>query len=350
MSADAAWCLEKTEHIEPPSIVPLRDAQKWCNFVVLQPTWLPPDCRPCDTGSLRKEAPPSERQKGTEGRADWTDANPSSISLAIQGRERRIRIKQFLYDWAPPAADHPALWESEASPNMLGDGRIGWIGTDYKKNRAASAHLWGTTCETTILEGCFNDDELARVYASFRPVDDTAAREILGTSFADLSYWARYKCRLIKVPYGLWKFERPDVQADYKWYSAEKAPMSATSAFKTPPEWRLDSVCLYGDESNPDQLDYLYVNGNRDRYMWCIEIRHIEKYPGLYPPKLDAHPCKSETKSVGETIVHHAWISDKYGPHDALWQRDQRVCIVERNSATNFSNDKFWQLISTMLA
>ncbi len=86
--------------------VDLRFAQTLTNFLVYVPTWLPEDCSVVKT-TLRPEQPPGRPgsvKAETISQTPWSEANPCSVRVVITGAGRRLRIKEFLYYWAPPAA------------------------------------------------------------------------------------------------------------------------------------------------------------------------------------------------------------------------------------------------------
>ncbi|WP_417905392.1 hypothetical protein [Candidatus Tisiphia endosymbiont of Micropterix aruncella] len=91
-----------------------------------------------------------------------------SLKLYIGDKSRKLSLKQFNYDWSPPAYDYPALWKNhtefsnidipEPVPHLLGNS-IFWIGFNYKNKRAASVTRDRTLIEFTVLEGAFTDQE-----------------------------------------------------------------------------------------------------------------------------------------------------------------------------------------------
>src|SRR5258708_5427454 len=89
------------------------EAQTWANFILMKPMILPAGGEIVDL-SVRPEAPPGRTKGGDqkEQRPDWTNSNRASHRFEVLSRDGRIRAKQFLYDWAPPAFDHPSLWRS----------------------------------------------------------------------------------------------------------------------------------------------------------------------------------------------------------------------------------------------
>jgi hypothetical protein len=345
----ACWKFMTASQVEPPREMPPDQAQVWCNFVLLMPGWLPQDCRHPFTGSLRTEASPG-RSASDQGRPNWTRANTSSFSTVAHGNERRLRIKQFLYDWAPPASDHPSLWGHADKVFSIDSKRVAWLGTDYKKSTAASGILWGTMCEVRVLEGTFKEEELTRIMRELHPVDANAKALITATPFSTLSYWARHRCAMVKVPYGLWKFRRPDENVSYQWLKRSDIKRTLLNMIPNGPEgWQIDSVCVIGELDNPDEIDILYVLGGRDRYMWCATILKPDKVGLSMPPEKDAHPCQTDTLEVAGVTVHHAWLDDSFGPHDVVWEKNSRRYLVESNSAVGFDTNALVKLITPMI-
>src|SRR5262249_36600561 len=116
------------------------EAQPWCNFVVLRPADLPPGLR-VEILSLRPEAPPGRSDAvGQQGRPDWHEHNRCSLRFEVVGAARRLRVKQFLYDWAPPGFAPPCLWKSRNEPFAVGK-NLGWLGTDYRQARGAAVSI-----------------------------------------------------------------------------------------------------------------------------------------------------------------------------------------------------------------
>ena len=95
-------------------------AQAWCNFVLMRRRVLPNGLSE-GKASMRPEAPPGRMaDDAEEARPPWTLSNRSCHRSEYAGGGRRLRIKQFLYDWAPPAFDHPLLWRSRNRPFPVG--------------------------------------------------------------------------------------------------------------------------------------------------------------------------------------------------------------------------------------
>lgn len=108
--------------------------QKQCNFIVFMPTSLPSDLVITEK-SFRKESKSSTNKR---------ENNRSTFRQIFEGVNRRLVIKQFLYDWAPPAYDHPCLWrndeiatkaESPAPRGQFVGNNVIWFGKNYRMEK-----------------------------------------------------------------------------------------------------------------------------------------------------------------------------------------------------------------------
>lgn len=301
---------------EPPTMS-AKEAQAWSNFVVFAPRHVPADCSLAGS-TVRREAPPGRVGDHTAGRTPWTDSNPAAYRLEIVGDRRRIRLKQFLYDWAFPALDHPALWKSETRAVPIDDRHVLWYGRDYKGNPAASARIRRTNIEASVLEGEFTDQELLDVYGSLEPADPGAVEAInRNTPFAHLSYWARHRdAETIAVPLGLWRFHQPP-EATLRWHAAGERAARVGGIEPPATLGRLELDSLAEETSGKSWLgaELSYVDAaDRNREL-RLQMFH-EGYEEA--PERDAHPGRSETISIDDRNVHLAWIDEQYGPFDAI--------------------------------
>lgn len=298
----------------PPAMEPAQ-AQRWCDFVVWRPTSLPAGCDSV-VGTLRREAPPG-RTGDTAGRTPWSDANPSAYRTEISGGGRRLRLKQFLYDWDFPAADHPCLWGGPTRPVEIGDGRVVWLGIDYLRNRAASARMARTTVELSALEGEFGEDEIVALFAALRPAAPEAVPAVLATPFSELSYWARHPVDMVSVPTGVFVCHRrgrgawvaPDDLAAF--LAGQGVPASVGG-------FRADSAATFGDGSGRRELEVVYASASGG------ELRLVAQRTGggrlEFPPRREKHPAKAEVASLGSRPVHLGYVSAEFGACDAWWQ------------------------------
>ncbi|MFH0246487.1 hypothetical protein ACGRHY_29625 [Streptomyces sp. HK10] len=300
----------------PPAIEEAR-AQQWCNFVLWRPSRLPEGCD-LSVGTLRREAPPGRVE--AEGRTPWSDANPSGYRTEISGGGRRLRLKQFLYDWAFPAADHPCLWGSETRPAEIGEGRVVWLGTDYLGHRAASARLARTTVELSVLEGEFADDEIVALFAALRPAVPEAVPRVLATPFAELSYWARHPADMVSVPTGVFRFHRRGREHEGDWTPSEEvtAFLTAQGVPVSAGGFRAESAATFGDGSAVRELEVVYLSVSGGELRLTVQLTGGGRL--AFPPERDKHPATAEVCDLGGRPVHLGYLSAEFGACDAWWQ------------------------------
>ncbi len=313
---DNASALESAPPPVPPS-----DAQVGCNFIIWMPDSPPTGCH-IAPGTLRREAPPGRSE--STGRTPWSQNNPSAYRYEIIGTGRRLRVKQFLYDWAFPALDHPCLWESETRAVPLRGPYVLWFGVDYMKNRAASARLGRTLIEFSVLEGDFTDDEITAVYRSLRPASVEAVAIISQTPFRMLSYWARYpEASMVNVLIGLWKFLRPDKAHEGQWAMDSSGVKALLDEFGLPSSvagFHIDSVARFANSSGQSEVEALYTSGSDQGQELRLIVQAIERGRIEFPPEPEVHPCKRSAAVIGGCEADIAWIDELYGPFDAVWR------------------------------
>lgn len=149
-------------------------AQTYCNFPVLRPRVLPEGCQELDL-QIRPEG---------GGGQDW-----SSVRLTLGGAGRRLRIKQFLWDWCEPWSDTNLQGAGHLATLLSGD--VAWWGTDYKGNQAACLGRLRTQVELSVLEGSFAHNELAALLDSLSPVDPLVVPGLLAAPLHEISYSIR---------------------------------------------------------------------------------------------------------------------------------------------------------------
>ncbi|MEU6406757.1 hypothetical protein [Streptomyces sp. NPDC046985] len=327
----------------PPALAEER-AQEWCNFVLWRPAALPEGCR-TSTGTLRREAPPG--RVPAEGRSPWSDANPSGYRTEISGGGRRLRLKQFLYDWAFPAADHPCLWGSATRPHEIGEGRVVWLGTDYLGHRAASARMARTTVELSVLEGEFADDELVALFAALRPAVPQALPRVLATPFAELSYWARRPAETVSVPTGVFSFHRRGRAHEGDWVPTGEltAFLAAQGAPASVGDYRADSAATFGDGAAVRELDVVYASASGG------ELRLTAQRTGggrlEFPPKRDQHPAVEEVLDLDGRPLHLGYADAEFGACDAWWQHPDGYELRLLGSAgAGLGRDAFLALVA----
>lgn len=288
------------------------DAQSWCNFEVFAPSttsnWKLDRC------TLRREALPG-LCPGDRGRSSWTAANPSAVRLELTLGSKRVRLKQFLYDWAPAAGGQPCLWSRPTTAHDVG-GRLVWLGTDYLGKTGGYARIGRTSCELRVLNGAVAASDILDVYAALERSSRAGAERVRRATFATLSYWARHDVPLQEVPYGLWWFHR-DPGERIQWsHDTRSAPeMAQSDLTRAAVEGtHLDAVG-WSDEGT-GELEVLFTDDDLEG-----EVRLVVQKPARAlrtPPRLDKHPCTTTTSRLRELNVHVACVDDSYGPFEAV--------------------------------
>ena len=308
-----------------------REAQEWCNFVLFRPTWLPDGLNEI-SNKIRPESPVAK----SSHRSEFSD-----------GR-RSLSIKQFLYDWAPPAYDHPCLWRDaeistlENTPipraHLIGNNYL-WFGLDYRRKSAATMNLMRTQIEITILEGRFDDSEIVKLVSAISPINSDIKDIILQASFAELMYNQRHVVHASDVPTSYFNHCR-----DKSFHCYPKTASSLDTKIRLPGFWlkniaihdyKLDSFFLFGkDLQNIHEAEYYFESLiEPGSYVRFLVTRKNTKYSITYPPQLDDQTCHSAIHELetGENIHHSRSTLNEHGCHSLVFQTKNETinCIVK---------------------
>jgi len=330
------------------------ESQEWCNFVLMKPMVLPEGVS-LEKAEMRPESPPGRRDGPEDSRLpSWTLSNRASHRCVFAGKERRVRIKQYLYDWAPPAFDCPCLWLSPVVRHFFVGSDVGWLGTDFRGLPGASVSLDRTTIELSVLNGSFSDDELQEICKGLSPVNPKARDQILHTSLATLCYQSRHRELPIAVPVGFWAHERKPESLFTHVFPGTTAPPNLPGADIAPPSdygYELRSVFTYGDVAHPDEADFVYYRSDRPNlYIRVLASLANTKQAVLrYPPVLDRQPCRSETISIAGRTVYYAFSSEDVGPHEVVYQTHGLNVMLLVKPAEFTSRSWFIGLLSRIL-
>lgn len=341
----------KSSGISDPIDTSWSEAQEWCNFVLFKPTWLPEGLTQI-SNTIRPESPDDE----SSHRAEFRDGN------------RILSIKQFLYDWAPPAYDHPSLWrnpkistsENTSIPKaqLIGNNYL-WFGLDYRRNPAAAINMLRTQVEITTLHGTFDDQEIVQIISSMAPVDEKAKYLILATSFAALMFNYRHPAKASDVPTSYFKHTRNKEFRCYP-YPVDSFSMDIhrlpgyrliNLAIKN---YRLDSLLLFGQNpQHPHEVQYCFESLiEPGSYMHFLVTKKDDEYAIQYPPKLGDQECHySVHKLKGGEDIHHAWsMTNDRGSHSLVLEINDMVlnCIIKPAPWTtvNWARDVCTQVLN----
>lgn len=328
----------------------LNRAQHHVNFVVFEPDRLPDDCVR-STATLRPEQPPgvSFEVDGNEPESPFAGGNPASIRIEIEGEERRLRIKQFLYDWAPPSASIAPLWGTDYLEPFDCQYTVGWIGDDYKGNRGASVQLDRTQIELSVLEGTFGDDELADVLSSLTLANPSVGKRIRKVPFHRLNYWIRYRFQPPALPHGVYEYGERHPYTD----AVPTAPVAfrddevPLSMIPPSEDHILDSGVTFPDHS---AIECVYRDpGNLSDHLWMIAAcEESEMAPQLPPSNSDQQAETRTQMTARDTTVFVGALSDDYGAWEAFWQEGKTMYAVWASSSLEMTTDKFLDIITLL--
>lgn len=305
--------------------------QEWCNFVLLEPARLPEGLA-LEARGVRPEAPPSPRRGHEPLRPEWTDSNRSAHRGVYAGRGRRLRIKQFLYDYAPAAFDHPCLWESDRIEPFVSGGHLGWLGTDFRRRRAAAIHADRTMVEVSVLEGDFPADQLVSLCRGLRPSVPEARTRILATPLVDLCYQRRHREPPIAVPVGYWAHKRRE-ESTVSVYRPEEAPAALAGLDRQGLErfgYRLRGLFVFGDPGAPEEVDRVLEHDDDPGRQARLLVSRDGVPGGLpFPPRRETRQaCRDRVVEIAGRAVHHAFVDPRYGQHEAVWRADGLVFML----------------------
>lgn len=333
---------------EPPKMTPL-DAQQWCNFII----WIPEsnDTYVIESATVRKEAPPGRIEGVTSGRTPWTPNNPAAYRYEVAFPGGRIRVKEFLYDWAFPATDHPSLWRSKAKAVQLNNEYVMWLGNNYYGQQAASARLARTMIEVAVLEGEANQSELLAFFQSLRPVSETAVQSIIATPFSTLSYWARYKAELVGVPTGLWVFQREAGPSEEVWAKDVTGELKHFGLPTSLGDFVAEDLATFTNVQGYTETEICYVIGADRGHELRLVVQKRGKGRIVIPPVPEPHPHDSQVLTVSGVKVYLAWEDKRHGSFDAVWhdnKRDQEMKLIS-TTGTHMGYEWFVKMLELLI-
>lgn len=328
--ATDSYCFKTATNSDPINLS-WHEAQEWCNFILFKPAWLPGEL----TETSNKTRPESSAA-GSSHRVEFGD------------RSRSLSIKQFLYDWAPPAYDHPCLWrnakistlENTLIPRayLIGNNYL-WFGLDYRRKPAATINMLRTQIEITVIEGTFDDQEIVQIVNSMVPVNSNMKDRILQSSFAELMYNHRHEIPASHVATSYFKHVRKKSFRCYPY-----AVSSLDIKTNLPGYWllntvikdyKLDSVFLFGENlENIQEAEYYFENLiEPGAYIRLLVTNKSSNNAIQYPPQLDDQACHSAVHSLKNSeSLYHAWSkTNENGSHSLVFKTQKEVinCIIK---------------------
>ncbi|WP_165780760.1 hypothetical protein [Holospora curviuscula] len=273
------------------------------------------------SNKIRPESPDEE----SSHRSEFSDGS------------RPLSIKQFLYDWVPPAYEHLCLWRNAEistienilipNANLIGNNYF-WFGLNYRRKPAATINMLRMQIEITTLHGTFDDQEIMQIVSSMVSINGKVKDMILDTSFTELMFYARHQIPTSDVLTSYFKHTRSKTFRCYPHDAAflEIVLLGHWLMHTSIKDYRLDSVFFFGqDPQNIQEVEYYFESSIEPRSCIRFLVTHKDtEYSIQYPPKLGDQACHS--------ALHHAWSkTNKNGCHSLVFQRKNETinCIVK---------------------
>lgn len=315
--------------------ITFQNSQEFCNFVVFAPTNLPKDCI-VKEHTLRHETCADKTKKGSR----------SSLRSVFEGAGRTLIIKQFLYDWAPPAYDCPSLWrndeiattqESPPPKAIFIGNNVLWIGKNYRKQNGATIEIDRTRIEITLEKGDFTDQELIDLCNGFEPQNQQSRTHILNAPFSSLSYYARHLEKATRVPISYWNHQRKKTMYCFPLTHDEAltAKPSIHSFISTLKQlhYALNSGFAFGAKNKkeePAEVEFLFEHTEHPGcFIRILASSYDSKNPIKMPPKIGDQECFSEIVYEGKSKYYYAHsLTCAHGPHEALFSIDSMSYMI----------------------
>lgn len=356
-TVDPAARLTDPEDALAPRVTSVADAQASANFVAFRTGWLPDDCS-VDEVTFRPELPPGRPEGATAqelGQNDHTDGNRCSLRVVVAGDGRRLRLKQFCYDWAPPAGGIAGLWHADEPTAFDCGDAIGWLGRDYKGNRGACVQRDRTQIECSVTRGQFSDDELRRLMDGLTPADHDGARVVRGAPFHRLNYWVRYRCRPPGPSHGLWEHSPARPYDECRRLSrvalAGEEPVSLPVSPLVPSgtAYALDSAVAFPRAEAVECVFRHRANGSD--HLWLTAAAEGSPLAPTLPP--DPADQAAETRRAVDlrgTTVHYAALTEADGGWEAFWSEDGVRHAAWAGPSRELDGEGFRDVVSSLAA
>lgn len=306
-----------------------QEAQEWCNFVLFKPETLPEGISEI-TSQMRSEASPVRASHKSE----------------FGNQERRFSLKQFLYDWAPPAYDHPSLWMNPnisnhentpiPRPHLIGNNYL-WIGLDHRRKPAASMNIMRTQLELTVTKGEFSDEEILQIFSYLKPVDTKAIKKILSYSYAELSRSYRGTTKTISVPVSYFRHNRSEEDENFAYTVpefTEKFPDAYMQGLMID-GYKCDSVFAFGWQDGQHlEVEYLFESAlETGTYVRMLITPDSSPHKIPYPAVVADQECNYAEIDLGEGApLYHAWSKlNENGSHTLIFKMGDVIinCIIK---------------------
>ncbi|OFV96910.1 MAG: hypothetical protein A3F68_04085 [Acidobacteria bacterium RIFCSPLOWO2_12_FULL_54_10] len=307
-----------------------QEAQDWCNFVVLRPTFFPDNCK---LGAVTV-------------RAETAD-HASSLRMFVEGPSRSFRLKHFFQDWWLPTS---------CDTNFTGPGRpfvasgiVGFFGRDYKGREAACIHRYGGILEISVINGKFHPHEIRNFLEGLQPQVPQAVDLIAPLQFARVSYYARKgPCR------GPWNY---DLITGCQWHDDRKAletsdlPTNIYFPKLIPRGYQFDSAGIRQEPASRHweyQLLFRHKENLTDN-IWIRAVQEKSEKTLWIAPGLDARMgIRLRTVSLEKRTVLAGSVSEPHGERVAQWLENGIAFEVHARATLHLGESEFMNLLDSL--
>ncbi len=306
------------------------EAQAWCNFVLFQITYLPLGFI-ISKQQLRKESQNSQ----------------SSFRFLLENKKnnQHIAIKQFLYDWAPPAYDYPCLWlntekfssdDIRAPRSVLTANKVLWIGKNYRGQNAATIDLERTRVEITFDGINITDEALISIVQGLKPCNESLKDQILNTPFVHLSYYARHKKNASEVPLSYWKHTRDamcygialslDDEINNNWLSPaiisglKNYGYYLNGVLGIATSENLSSIALAKGDKIIEKEHLFEHHQHAGIFVHILATPNASIHPIKYPPTIGDQVCEYKAIKDFKSEIYLAHSTQQYGNYEFVWK------------------------------
>jgi hypothetical protein len=306
------------------------EAQEWCNFVVLNPEWLPENCRITEV-SARPECL----------------QHASSLRVKVEGGGRSFRLKQFYMDWWIPTSCDTNLTAPGSA--FVAAGVVGYFGRDYKGQQAACIHRFGSLLEVSILQGHFSNEELISFFERLQPVAPDSIERLAKLPFASISYYAR------KGPgQGPWNY---DLITGCRWspdlavLREEFVPARIYYPRRLPSRIEFDSLGIRHETASRHweyQLLFRHCENLTDTFWLRAVGEETEKILWISPGLDRRMGIRLKPVSLAQRTVRIGSTSEPYGERVAQWIENGVALEVHARASIQISESDFLSFLDSL--
>jgi len=305
-------------------------AQDWCNFVVLRPNYLPPDCRVAQV-SVRPECL----------------QHASSLRVRVEGEGRAFRLKQFYMDWWIPTSSDTNL--TAPGNTFVAAGVVGYFGRDYRGQEAACIHRYGSLLELSVLQGQFSEQELASIFEHLQPAAPDAVERLARLPFAQISFYAR------KGPgQGPWNY---DLITGCRWSSEiavlheEFVPARIYYPRQLPARMEFDSLGIRQETASRHweyQLLFRHCENLTDTFWLRAVGEETEKILWISPGLDRRMGIRLKPVTLTTRTVRIGSTSEPYGERVAQWIENGVALEVHARASLHVSESDFLAFLDSL--